>query len=258
MLDKKEKLTIKIEGNSEDSVNKKLLPSNFDISEIKELLAQVDNLLRPISTEKSLITYGIKKGSVLNEIKAPKELIEQLNKTFYLINENRSLKGINQKQAEAIEYFQNMSSEKDRQIKITNTLNPNIELNITPYTNYKIQEDMFIETQLTLYGVITYMGGKVRPSIHLDSQEYGLVTIYTKEYVLKQIKVNMLYKEIGILVSAKQSIYNYRLDNVDFINFVEYSPEYDKQYIEDLTKKGKGSWDDVGDLDEWLKEFRYG
>ncbi|MEK7432065.1 MAG: hypothetical protein AABZ74_02945 [Cyanobacteriota bacterium] len=253
----KKKLEIRIDGNSEgENFNEKLSLSNFDFSEFQEMISHIYNLVSSINSEKLLVTYNLKAGSLLNEIEAPEEIIEKLNNLFYSIDKKRSINNLTEKQANAIDYFQKMSKKKNREIKITNTANSNIKLNINPYTNYKIEEDILIETELTIYGVVTYMGGKTTPSIHLDTDEYGLVTVYTNERILKQIKTNLIYQEIGILVSAKQNINTYKLQDVRFVRFVEYSTEYDKEYLESLFKKGQETWKDVKDINNWLMEIR--
>lgn len=250
-------LQIKIDGECEgDLKNQKLSLDNFDISEFKELLEHICNLVLPVNKEKQLITYSLKSGSIVNEISAPTNVIEALNKSFYSVNENRSLKDLDEKQAQALAFFQKMSSEKKRAISIKNTLDKNIELRIDCHTNYKIQKEKYIETDMILYGIITYMGGKQNPSIHLDTDEYGLVTIYTQEYVLKQIKNNLLYKEIGVEVSAKQSINTFKLKDVCFKKFIEYSQKYDKDRIYSLFEKGKESWKDISNVNEFLSEIR--
>jgi hypothetical protein len=100
------------------------------------------------------------------------------------------------------------------------------------------------------------MGGKINPSIHLDTNEYGSITIYTKDYVLKNIKKNMLYQEVGIMVTAKQNISTYEIHDIKFKQFVEYSPVYDKNYLNKLIELGTETWKDVKDTDNWLKDIR--
>lgn len=257
-MDKEGVLKIHIDGKSEGKDNnKKLSPSNFDISELIQLLTQIENLLSPINTENSLITYKLKSGSIANEIHTEDiTVLERLQHIFKNRNINNTFKAVNTKQADAINYFQEMSKKKDRNIKITNSVDPAFELNITPETNYRAEEELYVDTELTLYGVITYIGGKNSSSIHLDTEEYGVVTVYTKDYVLRSIKKNMIYQEVAMNVSCRQSVYSYKLRDLNLISFVDYSSEYNKEYLDKLIAIGTDRWKDVDDTDAWLRDLR--
>lgn len=47
--------------------------------------------------------------------------------------------------------------------------------------DYIKTEDVLIDTNLILYGILTNVGGKTNPNLHLDTEEYGTLTITAKE-----------------------------------------------------------------------------
>jgi hypothetical protein len=44
--------------------------------------------------------------------------------------------------------------------------------------------------------------------------------------------------------------------SLKFVEFIEYSPEYDEKYLESLIEQATGSWTGISDSDKWLRELK--
>lgn len=250
-MNDKERAFIVISINNYDK-QEELNPDKFDISELKEFIDNIEKLVKPQNCN-DIVSFNIEKGSVKCIIKSPKYIVEDTNK---FLKENIDyLKDNDERRIRPIEFLQENSKVKNRIIDIYTSIDKEFHFKITPITNYKLNNGIFVDTELSLYGIVTYLGGKTNPSIHLDTKEYGIVVIRTEDYILKDIKYNLLYKEIGINVEAKQNTVSYKLENVKFKSFIKYKNNYDKEYISKLIEKSSEKWTNTN-ISEYIEEVR--
>ena len=73
---------------------------------------------------------------------------------------------------------------------------------------------------------------------------------------LKEKEQNLLYKTIGLKAQGLQNINTGKLENLSFIEFVDYSPVYDEKYMQECVEKATPAWADVKDVDKWINELR--
>ena len=131
-------------------------------------------------------------------------------------------------------------------------------LTISPKTKFVKTENYFVESEMYFYGEITNVGGNVKPTFRLHTEEYGTLYIQANKEYIKQLEENPVYKKTGIRAKVKQNMNTSEFDRqeIHFIQMIEYSSNFDEDYLDDLIKKNKGKWD--LDTDKWLKDLRGG
>ena len=114
-----------------------------------------------------------------------------------------------------------------------------------------------MDAEIYLYGTLTDAGGKDKSNIHLDTKEYGQVTIDADKEYLRSVEENLLYKEYGVMTRGKQSLATGEIDlsSLKLISLQGHRPVYDEAYLGDLIAKASKSWTGV-DVDGFLSELR--
>lgn len=126
-----------------------------------------------------------------------------------------------------------------------------------PDTHFMRTENTWADAEFYFYGVLTDAGGKNSINIHLDTKEFGNLTLETPKEVLVTIEKNILYKAFGVRAAGKQNLETGEIDrqSLHFIEFVDYSSRFDDHYLSGLIQKAKNTWAGV-DTDEWLANIR--
>ena len=248
-------IEIRVVGNSG---GKDLKPDNYDIKHIATILQNVEDLLYPNNKkERPLITYDLQEGSVLHKFKTTIQTIIGFSALLTQINNNGSIDFLELKTAKALESIQNLSRQKNYEFQFKTSLNEKYELNINPSTNFIRTEKNWSEAELYFYGVVKDAGGKNKANIHIDTNEYGYLSIETGEDFLREQEENLLYKKFGIRASGKQNIETGEIDtkSLKLIELINYTPKFDKKYLDSLISKAKKNIKKVNP-DEWLLNLR--
>jgi hypothetical protein len=235
-------------------------PQNYDVREIMNILSNIEHILYPNMKDRPIISYEIKEGSFIHRFKTATQAIISSTAIFSAVQQRHSLDFLDAKTAAAIEEIQQAAYKKNYIFEITSSESDQKLLEITPQTNYKKSETYFIDTELYLYGEITYAGGKMKSTIHLDTEEFGSLTVQTPKEIIQRLEENPIYKECGLRVAAWQNMETGEFDrtNLHFIEMIEYNNSFDKGYLDDCIGRAKDSWADIKDTDEWLREMRGG
>lgn len=255
MIDKNGELIIRITGFKG---NLALSPENYDIKELQTLLPYIEDILYPINKkDRPLITYNLKEGSVMNRFKTGIQAIIAINAVFAHVKEEKSIDFLDLKSADAIEYMQRLSYEKNYAFSLATSLKDSLPLEITPETKFIRSENIWVEAEFYFYGTLTNAGGKNKANIHIESKEYGQLVINTPKTFLENLEQNFLYKEYGIRAKGKQNLSTGEIDRrtLSFVELIDHSPTYDENYMMGLIKKGKANWKGIK-ANEWLENLR--
>lgn len=240
------------------SGNLDLKPNNYDIKHIAAILQNVDDLLYPNNKkERPLITYSIKEGSVKHIFKTTIQTVIGFSAILTQIQTNASIDFLELKTARAIENIQNLSLQKNYEFQIKTSLNDTFELIINPSTKFFRTENIWVDAEFYFYGILKDAGGKSKINIHLDTKDYGYLTIETGEEFLKEKEENLLFKRFGVRANGKQNIETGEIDTKSLIllELIDYQPKFDNDYLNSLIKKAKKSWNKVN-ADDWLLNLR--
>jgi len=239
--------------------NLDLTPDNYDIREVIAVLEQVEGLLFPADKkDRPTVSYQIQAGSVRHIFKTAVQYIIGFNALIGQISNRQNIDFLESATAKAFEEFQEMAVQRGYTFTIR-TSEPNTnELHIDRITKLYRTEAVWAEAEFYLYGQVTNAGGKDRANIHLLTDDYGLIIIKTPVSILKKLEGNILYRKFGIRVLGKQHTETGELDRSDlqFIELIDYQPDYDKDYLKSLRLKAKKNWLGSIEPDAWLRELR--
>ena len=129
------------------------------------------------------------------------------------------------KTARAIENIQNLSRQKNYEFQIKTSLKDDYEFTINPSTKYFRTENGL--SRILFYGILKDAGGKSKVNIHLDTKDYGYLSIETGKF--KGKKENLLYKKFGVRASGKQNIETGEIDtkSLSLLELIDYHPKFD-------------------------------
>lgn len=239
--------------------NEPLSPENFDIREIKSLFDVVETLLYPNSKlTRAPITYSLEKGSVRNIFKTTLQSAATFLATLNIVNQTGSLAGLELSTAKALQEVQKSAVKNDFRYEFGSPNKEIPSLIISRHTSYHINENLWANTDFYFYGTVINAGGKDRTNIHLQTKDYGLITISTPREVLADQKENILYKHFCIQAKGRQNISTREIDPTSFelIEMTPFDPHYNEQYLANLIKKASNRWKGIEDADKWLSKMR--
>jgi hypothetical protein len=238
---------------------KKMTPSDVDISEIKEIITDVESFLYPTRNEKNdrpHISYTIEEGSALHKFILPITGVIIFNSLIGEVAHRKSIEFLDYKRAEIIEKFQRIAREKNVEITFSTSSSDSKELKITKETNYFNVAPSFINTEFILYGEV-YQEGGITPNFHIITKEFGKLTVAaTKEQILEGEK--RVYKIYGLKATGKQSIETQKPFDLKLQSFIDYNPIFDKVELDLLIAKATPNLSKIKNVDTWLEAIREG
>jgi hypothetical protein len=241
--------------------NLDLVPDNYDIREIKEVLEQAENLLIPgDKKDRPPISYQLEKGSVRHIFKTSIQYIIGFNAVIGQINKDQSVDFLDLPTARAIESFQDIALKKNYAFEINTSVADTNKITIDKTTHFWRAIAIWADAEFYFYGKVTSLGGKERSNIHIATDDLGIVIIQTDKEYLEQLENNLLYKTYGIRAIGKQHSETGEVDktSLKFLELIDYQPKYDEDYLQKLRKKAQKSWLRGINADKWLKDIRGG
>lgn len=256
-MDKLGNIEIRVIGNKG---NLKLSPDNYDVKEIIALLQNIEDLLYPTNKkDRAIISYDIREGSVRHIFKTSIQAIIGFSAILSQIQKTGSVDFLELRTAQAIENLQNFSYQKNYDFEIKTSVDDDLIFKINPQSNYIRTENIWVDAELYFYGTLTNAGGKNKANIHLDTDEFGSLTIDTDKDYLKEQEENLLYKKFGIRAVGKQNIETGEIDKktLRLLQLIDFKTKYDEKYLDSLIHKAKGKWKGINPED-WLNNLRGG
>lgn len=238
--------------------NLKLGPETYDITELRQVLAAVEDLLYPLhKKERPIISYNIKEGSVRHIFTTGVQALISFTAVLAEIETAKSIDFLELRSALAIEQIQKTAYEKNYDFEIYTSQKGSPRLKITPATSFIRSENIWVESELYFYGELTNAGGKKRANMHLNVPGVGVVIIDTPKDILEKLEQNPLYKHLGIRAMGRQNIATGEIDRhkLKYVEFVDYSAKFDESYLDGLISKAEKHWQGM-DADKWLRDLR--
>ncbi len=256
-MEKIGEIEIRVTGKSG---HKDLSPDNYDITQIAAILQNVEDLLYPNNKkDRPIITYDIQEGSVKHKFKTTIQAVIGFSAILSQVQINNSIDFLELKTARAIENIQNLARQKNYEFQIKTSLKEDYELTINPSTRFIQTENTWVEAELYFYGILRDAGGKSKANIHLDTEDYGYLSIETGQEFLKKREENLLYRRFGVRARGLQNIETGEVDtkSLKLLELIDYNPKFDKTYLNNLIQNAKNSWKGINP-DEWLLDIRGG
>lgn len=239
--------------------NEPLSPDNFDIREIKGLFDVVESLLYPNNkTDRPHISYSIESGSVRNIFRTTRQSAVAFLAVVSLVQESNSLEVLDLPTAKALQEIQKSAVRNNFTYEFGSPEKETPSLIISSNTTFHINENVWADAEFYFYGMLVNAGGKDKTNIHLNTKEYGMLTIATEKDFLKDLKENVLYKYFKVRALGRQNIKTTEIDtsSLQLLELYPYDPTYSEQYLAELIRKASPKWKNVDDADEWLSQIR--
>ena len=249
-------IEVKIDGKVG---NKPLKPIDIDISEIKEIISDVETFLYPTRGEKAErphISYNIEEGSARNLFYLPISGVLLFNGLSTEIRTRGNIDFLDNKRAEIIDKFQRRAAEKSLEISFFSSSAKETFLKINKDTSYFKIAANYIETEFILYGKINEEGGN-NPNFHLLTKEYGKLVISASEQQLLEGE-KRLFKVYGVRAKGKQNLADGKPFDLKLIDYITYNPNYDEHKLDLLIKRASIKWNEITNVDSWLQQIRGG
>ncbi len=256
MSEQKDYIDIHISGKNGEIP---LIPANYDISELKDILTYAENLLFPNTprTVRPIISYEMKEGSVIHRFWTSLQGVVTFAAVMSMVSETGSLDGLDLKTAEAVESIQKIAREKDYTIEFSSSRSSETSLSITAQTDFKRTEKVWVESEFYFYGQVQSAGGKTDAAIKIEVKGKGLLTIATEKDMLEGLEKNLLYHNCGVRAKGRQNIDTGEIDrhSLVLVSLVDYEPKFDENYLNKLIKKAASTFEGV-DSEELMNELR--
>lgn len=239
--------------------NDPLSPENYDIREIRALFDVIEAIVNPSQKiRKTPITYSISEGSVRNLFKTTRQSAVAFMAIMSMVQTSGTLDGLELPAARAISEIQKAAVKNNFKYEFLGEGKEHPALTITKETSYRVNEELWADAELYLYGVLTNAGGKDKSNIHLQTENNGTLIISTEKEVLQSREENMLYKRYMVRAKGRQNIRSGELDmsSLELLEMKQYDPSFNEQYLAGLIKKATPKWQGVDDVDEWVNKIR--
>ena len=242
--------------------NIELSPDNYDIKEIISILENAENLLYSgDKKDRPNISYKIEEGSVRHIFKTSIQFIIGFNAIIGQVHQTQNIDFLELPTAKAFENIQEIAAKKNYTFTIKTSLDNSNEIKVDKTTKLYRTEAIWVDAEFYFYGKITNAGGKDKTNIHINTDEFGSVTVFTPVSFFENLEENIIHKKpYGIRAIGKQHSETGELDKstLKFVELVDFHPTYDEQYLKSLREKAKKSWLGNVNPDAWLSELRGG
>jgi hypothetical protein len=251
-------ISVTITGKTADG---SLNPRDIDISETKELLADVETILFPTKAEKEdrpKVSYEVKEGSVKNLFFLPLAKVIMTSALFTEIGLQGNTDLLEPKAAAVFHKWQQKAYASGRQFVFSSSVAEEKPLiKIDKESGFIAPHSDWVNTSLYLYGEIYEEGGLNRVNLHILNNRYGKLPVKASKEQLTTGD-NKLFKVYGLWVKGKQNISSGELKDLELIDFLTHDPAYNEAALQKLIKKASANWKKVRDKDAWLNEVRGG
>lgn len=231
-------------------------PAHVPLSLLGEFQQQVSDFLKGSSrdVDPSKVMVSVESGS-LAFVASGLKFATHLWSDIDALERLNSLASIDSKRARIITSWQQAAkANPNRKYRLADT-SGEVVLNVTAESNYYLAENVWIQGEKYLLGVVTDMGGTSKPNIHVRIDGRNLKVAATKDQLAASEK-NRLYREELLHVSAEENILSGELRNIRLIAFQSYKPTFDEAEFDSMVERGTQTWSQVGD--DWLESFRNG
>lgn len=238
-----------------------LNPKDVDISETRELLADVEALLFPTKAEKDerpRVSYEVKEGSVKNIFFVPAAKAIMFTALMSEVGKRGSIDLLEPKAASVIDKWQRKSYSTGRQYTISSSISSDEDfLKINRESEFIAPQTDWVNTSMYLYGKIFEEGGLNKVNLHILTDRYGKLVVDATEEQLTSGS-NKLFQVYGLWVKGKQNLQTGYLKDLILIDFLTYQTEYDELALNKLISKASENWKKVKNKDKWLSDIRGG
>ena len=241
------------------SAGYEITPDRVPLAALRSFAGDVDEFLRGERSEvdTSTLDVAIVKGS-LGLRTAPTANPSLLNDLRSLASAEL-LDGIGSKRRAVVERWQKAArGPRKLWVEISAAFLPRTIV-ISSQTDYRAEDaDQWVLVERYVRGEIEDMGGHARPNAHIRLPDGKTLLVDAAREVLRDEKVNRLYKPAMVRISAEYNVATREYRNARLIQFVEHDNRVDEKELARLTERGAKAWRDVPDAGAWVDALRGG
>lgn len=239
------------------NIDGSLKPKDVDISEIQEMMDDLETFLYPSRKEKRNrphISYDLEEGSAVHKFSVAISSVLLFNGLISEIKDRNNIDFLDYRRQSIIDKFQRIAEEEAYVFELKTSLRKGELLIIDSNTNFEQISPNFYETEFYLYGEIYQEGGKT-PNLHITTKKFGNLTVSaTKKQIMDGEKKT--YRPYGIKVKGKKSLDDGKPIDLELIEFIHYKPFFDKSLLDKVIEKASKNLERIKDVDSWLQEFK--
>ena len=244
-------IEIIFEGNKG---SEKLTPLNYDIKEVKKFLDVVELFFEK---DRGTITFAIEAGSVKHKLFVPIAFAVMFNASVAFINNGEESK-VPQNLMNGFRKLSDICRQSNYEATIKTSVSNTNLLRVDKDTKFKNTSNNIVMTEFNFIGEIVDAGGKSNPNIHLDTAEYGVLTIKSDKEYLSNFSENLLYKKFSVMAQGLADLQTGEPDKttLQLISMQEFNPVYNEAKFADHFRQTSSNWNNVEDIDSWLDLVR--
>lgn len=237
-----------------------LQPANVGLDYLIKALELTRRLLADAVPEVGEANVMVQRGSLLLRSSLLEEPGAKFSATLAKFGGDLRIDHLPESQAKAIRGFHELVASHDDRVVILN--GGMILLEFGPNTEFVEQEAQWTEAELYVRGLVTNVGGKSNPNIHIDINDdrFGkLIVSATKEQIAEDDK-NRLYKVITLRIRIEQDATtgHFNTNSATLLDYVETDKADDNvsAYLDRLIGQAAENWKNIKDKDSWLSDIR--
>jgi hypothetical protein len=242
--------------------NLNLSPDNYDIREIISILENAENLLYSgDKRDRPTISYKIEEGSVKHIFKTSIQYIIGFNAIIGQVTHIQNIDFLDLATAKAFENIQDIATKRNYAFSIKTSIEQTNEVKIDNTTQFYRTESIWADAEFYFYGKITNAGGKGKTNLHILTDNMGTVIVQTPVSFFEHLEENIIHKRpYGVRAIGKQNSETGEIDpsSLIFKELIDYQPNYNDLYLQELRNKAKKSWLGSINPDNWLRDLRGG
>lgn len=239
-----------------------LRPERLEIDELIKALEFSRDLIAPEAKSRPEIHVQLADGSVLLRLTTAAQVVIAVQALLAEVQQTLNRAILLPRQVEALSFFSKLAQKEDFKISFGTDKEKPV-LIIAKETQWADQnEETWVESERYITGIVTNIGGKTQPNVHIDTDDPQLGTLIVKapEALLSADDKNRLYKRQQLRISIRQHLASgaYDTKSASLIAFVDYEPgtETEDAYLDRLINEATPHWKKVGDPENWLKAVR--
>lgn len=235
-------------------------PARVRLSVLAEFSADVSQFLRGETKEvdTAQLEVAVIEGSLAIQT-APIMLAPLLFHDLKMLLEIELLDAVDRKRREVIERWQKIARKTSGiafQIAAPFLPRPVV---VSSGSDYRSDDaDQWVQVERYIRGEIQDLGGSGKVNAHVRLPDGTSLTVSTDRDLLRNEKVNRLYKMAMLRIRAQYNVLTRELRDARLVEFVEYAPSIDEEELARLTRRGAQAWKDVPDATSWVDDLRGG
>ncbi len=232
-------------------------PDRVRLADLARFTDEVQHFLRGSAKEvdTQALDVAIRQGSLVIQT-APIAAAPRLFADLRSLARGTSLDGIDPRRKEIMQRWQRAALQSGISIKVSAPM-LDAPIAVTAASDFHADDaDHWVTVERYIRGEIQDLGGATRANAHVKLPNGTTLTVTTEKDLLRNDKVNRLYKMAMLRIKAEFNLLTQELRNARLLEFIEYEPRVDEEALKRLISRGEEAWKDVPDPSAWVDDLR--